>query len=138
MNSPSLSQSENQENNACDAWCAICGNASDEAREQVEILNGIVAGACVCYDCASKVANAYWRMLSPLGQSVLPAPRTKAVIPNALRKAVFERDGYRCKHCNSHIDLCADHIHPESKGGETVLENLQTLCRSCNSKKGVR
>ncbi len=28
----------------------------------------------------------------------------------------------------SHID----HIKPWSKGGETVLENLQTLCATCN------
>lgn len=32
----------------------------------------------------------------------------------------------------------ADHIKPESWGGETSLDNLQTLCRSCNSKKNNR
>ena len=36
------------------------------------------------------------------------------------------------------VDLCADHIVPESKGGITALENLQTRCRSCNSKKGAK
>ena len=55
-----------------------------------------------------------------------------------IKKQVFERDAYRCKHCGAHIDLCADHIKPESWGGETTLENLQTLCRSCNSKKNNR
>ena len=55
-----------------------------------------------------------------------------------IKKQVFERDAYHCKHCGAHIDLCADHIKPESWGGETTLENLQTLCRSCNSKKNNR
>lgn len=65
-------------------------------------------------------------------------PYRKVKISQRLRTAVFERDAYRCKRCNSHIDLCADHIHPESLGGETTMNNLQTLCRPCNSSKGVR
>jgi 5-methylcytosine-specific restriction endonuclease McrA len=29
-----------------------------------------------------------------------------------------------------------DHIVPWSKGGETILENLRTLCSKCNLGKG--
>lgn len=64
------------------------------------------------------------------------APPRKQVISQQLRTQVFERDAYRCRHCGTHKDLRADHIHPESKGGTTTLDNLQTLCASCNSKKG--
>lgn len=71
------------------------------------------------------------------GERRAPA-KTKAVISAGLRTQVFERDAYRCKHCGTHKDLRADHIHPESKGGPTTLENLQTLCAPCNSKKGAR
>lgn len=70
-----------------------------------------------------------------------PKTRTepkKKRIGRLLRRRVFERDAYRCKHCNGWIDLCADHIIPESKGGATTYENLQTLCRSCNSRKGTK
>ncbi len=56
----------------------------------------------------------------------------------SLKKAVFERDAYRCKHCETHIDLTVDHIYPKSKGGIDDLDNLQTLCRPCNSKKGAK
>jgi 5-methylcytosine-specific restriction endonuclease McrA len=35
-------------------------------------------------------------------------------------------------------DLELDHIHPESKGGETVYENIQLLCRRCNRRKGSK
>ncbi|WP_439242405.1 HNH endonuclease [Lonepinella sp. BR2474] len=62
----------------------------------------------------------------------------KQKIPNRLRKQVFERDEYRCVSCGTHLDLTCDHIHPESKGGETTLDNLQTMCRSCNSRKGTK
>jgi hypothetical protein len=62
----------------------------------------------------------------------------KDKIGRALAKRVFERDAYRCVTCGTHIDLCCDHIKPESKGGETTFANLQTMCRPCNSKKGAR
>jgi hypothetical protein len=69
----------------------------------------------------------------------IPAPpkRTKKKIPAGLRVSVFERDAYRCVVCGSHKSLCADHIYPESLGGQATFENLQTLCRVCNSKKGT-
>lgn len=55
-----------------------------------------------------------------------------------LSRSVMERDLYRCQNCGTHKDLTIDHICPRSKGGGDEMENLQTLCRSCNSKKGVK
>lgn len=84
-------------------------------------------------------------MLSLLQQNLLtyderfPSKRrTKAVISRSLAKRVFERDKYRCVSCGSHIDLSCDHVVPESKGGPTTYENLQCMCRPCNSRKGAR
>lgn len=77
-----------------------------------------------------------------LPASMLPVPARygfkKQPIPRAVAKQVFERDAYRCVRCASWTDLTVDHIHPESKGGPLTLDNLQTLCRSCNSAKGDR
>jgi 5-methylcytosine-specific restriction endonuclease McrA len=64
--------------------------------------------------------------------------KAKELIPNDLRKTVFERDAYRCQICGTWEDLTIDHIVPESKGGATEFDNLQTLCRSCNSTKGTK
>ncbi len=55
-----------------------------------------------------------------------------------LRFLVNRRDRFTCCACGrspaKHLGvvLHVDHITPWSKGGETVLENLQTLCDVCN------
>ena len=59
-------------------------------------------------------------------------------IPEVLRLAVYERDGHKCLHCGTTERLSLDHIHPFSLGGPDTLENLQTICRPCNSRKGAR
>lgn len=62
----------------------------------------------------------------------------KSPIPSELRWQVFRRDSFTCKGCGLQAHLEADHVIPESKGGPTTLENLQTLCRDCNRRKGDR
>lgn len=69
----------------------------------------------------------------------LPHSTTKKQpVSKHLRAMVFQRDGHRCASCGAENDLSVDHIIAESKGGPTTLANLQTLCRSCNSRKGTR
>jgi 5-methylcytosine-specific restriction endonuclease McrA len=64
--------------------------------------------------------------------------KTKRSISWRLRFIVMKKDGFKCKTCgespatNRTVVLHVDHIKPWSKGGETVLENLQTLCSKCN------
>lgn len=77
--------------------------------------------------------------------SGLPGPswqietgRTRAAIPASLRAAVYDRDGRACVECGATEDLTVDNIWPWSLGGEDTLENLRTLCRPCNSRKGAR
>ena len=52
-----------------------------------------------------------------------------------VRKRIFDKCGHECSHCGATGDLSIDHIHPVSKGGGDEDDNLQVLCRSCNSKK---
>jgi len=61
----------------------------------------------------------------------------KQPIPPDLRWEVWERDNFTCRHCGVRRHLSVDHIIAESKGGPMTLDNLQTLCRSCNSRKGA-
>jgi 5-methylcytosine-specific restriction protein A len=51
---------------------------------------------------------------------------------------VLLRDGYQCRVCLRVVSGKAahvDHIIPKSKGGSDLVDNLQTLCVSCHSKK---
>jgi rubredoxin len=68
-----------------------------------------------------------------------PAERiqSKQPIPADLRWEVYERDNFTCRKCGARRFLSVDHIHPESRGGTLDLSNLQTLCKSCNSRKGA-
>lgn len=76
-------------------------------------------------------------------QSATPSPtrpskRTGSKINWRLRAQVLIRDNCICQMCgaspakNPDVQLHADHIKPWSKGGETVIENLRTLCLKCN------
>ena len=55
-----------------------------------------------------------------------------------LRWQVLQRDRFTCCACGASpaitpgVELHVDHILAWSKGGETVFENLQTLCMVCN------
>jgi 5-methylcytosine-specific restriction endonuclease McrA len=50
----------------------------------------------------------------------------------------MRRDNFKCKNCgrspatDTGIILHVDHIKAWANGGETILENLQTLCSVCN------
>lgn len=64
--------------------------------------------------------------------------RARPSFTAAQRVEVYARDGGACRHCGSIQNLSIDHIVAWSKGGAHSLENFQTLCRSCNSRKGDR
>lgn len=59
-------------------------------------------------------------------------------IPASLKWDVFERDNFTCQICGSRRFLSVDHIFPKSKGGKTIIDNCQTLCMTCNRKKGAK
>lgn len=48
---------------------------------------------------------------------------------------IIARDG-KCLHCGTSANLTVDHIIPKVHGGSDHETNLQTLCFSCNQKKG--
>lgn len=50
---------------------------------------------------------------------------------------VYARHGDICKECGTDENLTIDHIIPLARGGTNKLENLQVLCKSCNSRKGA-
>ena len=49
-----------------------------------------------------------------------------------LYQQVLERDGWRCQHCGSSIDLQVHHIRPRGRLGKDTEQNLITLCATCH------
>lgn len=117
--------------------CRLCGELSNSCYEYM-----VHGGAQVCGECSDTIANAFWKQHSgeyltwhePNGRRI----GYKSQIDETLRWKIFQRDKFSCKQCGSQSCLHADHIIAESKGGPTTLENLQTLCRTCNLKKGAK
>lgn len=76
--------------------------------------------------------------------SIIPPPplwidsgKTAGGLSESVRKKILERDG-ACNICQAKTDLSIDHIIPRSLGGSHDEENLQVLCRKCNSSKNNR
>jgi hypothetical protein len=65
--------------------------------------------------------------------------KTKRYPSERLKVQVLMRDGNKCRLCGIILtgdNIHFDHIFPWSKGGETILENLQILCVVHNLAKG--
>jgi 5-methylcytosine-specific restriction endonuclease McrA len=50
------------------------------------------------------------------------------------RRGVFARDGHRSQYCGGRAESL-DHVHPRSRGGEHIWENVVACCRRCNMNK---
>lgn len=106
--------------------CNVC---EKEAMCGCYIFKGNAEEIPVCFDCIKRL------YIQAFGSKAEPREITRKGISESLRDKVFERDDYKCKFCGGDNNLCLDHIKPFSHGGKTELDNIQTLCRQCNSKK---
>lgn len=116
------------------------------ARQPRRLIGAMTAIEAVHSDKLRAIASAE---LSALVSSA-PAPQP----PRGMRKAVLERDGYRCRECGwkpgdpvperkgtgrpVFRTLEIDHIWPKSLGGPDEESNYQVLCTTCNCRKGAR
>lgn len=123
--------------------CSLC---HDSVSEMIGILE--LPDDYLCFKCIRKIFfeiyDVYSLPIMPETKGLLrytsKAKGKRTVLPREIRERVFKRDGHKCKHCGSSEKrtLTVDHIHPYSKDGAEKFSNYQTLCRSCNSKKGNR
>jgi len=64
----------------------------------------------------------------------------RKALTKEMREYVKKRDNYTCQICGKYmpdeVGLHIDHIIPVSRGGKSVISNLQVLCSKCNGKKG--
>jgi 5-methylcytosine-specific restriction endonuclease McrA len=97
-------------------------------------------GICaVCRDKQQKKSDA-----SRQARKAAKRARKRIVTQSINVNLIYKRDGYRCVECKSKVvksktykpnQATIDHIIPIAKGGSHTIDNLQTMCQSCNSNK---
>lgn len=116
--------------------CLLCDTPITELRHTYHTKG-------LCESCAEVIAEIYfhdhtgeWVFWPRENAQGISSKLKKRPLPQGLRTKVFERDKYRCVCCGTHKQLSVDHVYPEVHGGSDEFDNLQTLCKPCNSKKG--
>jgi 5-methylcytosine-specific restriction endonuclease McrA len=85
--------------------------------------------------------DAEWRKANPHYRAVVESNRRarKAGVIGVLEvhewSAVLEQYGNECLGCGTTESISIDHVIPISKGGPNTIDNIQPLCRSCNTRK---
>ncbi len=83
-------------------------------------------------------SNKEQKLFENIKEEITSRHKTSRDINLRLRFRVMQRDSFKCCACGASpakdqsVVLHVDHIVPWSKGGETVMDNLQTLCSKCN------
>lgn len=120
--------------------------------EDIDLLAGCLRGevedlenstyekpSSICAECRRMMGEGYADIISSVKIVEVEEIRIiRRYIPEKLREKIYARDGYKCKHCGKTENLTMDHVRAFSKGGRATEKNLQTLCQSCNSRKGAR
>jgi 5-methylcytosine-specific restriction endonuclease McrA len=67
-----------------------------------------------------------------------PAQQARLGISREQRHRIYRRDNYQCRNCGRRHDLTIDHVMPLARNVRPTYtdDELVTLCRSCNSRKG--
>ncbi len=79
-----------------------------------------------------------WLAKTASRQTLASPDGASRVIPQEIKIEVWQRDQGRCVECGAQEYLEFDHVIPFSMGGATSVNNLQLLCRKCNSSKRAR
>jgi hypothetical protein len=126
--------------------------ASAEFRDKLERLAKLLRSEIPDGDLAAVIERAVSDKLDRLearrlGRTTAPRTRLPGVdtsgaarhIPAAVRRAVADRDGSRCRFVSEHGRRCSErsalefhHLHPFAMGGGHSLDNVQLLCPQHN------
>jgi 5-methylcytosine-specific restriction endonuclease McrA len=111
--------------------CVICGNPFSVRPSEAKKIHTCGDRACLI---ANKLGprNPNWHH----GKTKTRKLEMSTVEYKAWRKAVFERDGYKCVFCGDKGELNADHILPWAyfPAERLAIGNGRTLCVACHRK----
>lgn len=129
--------------------CSACGDDiwQDETGEPAIAFKAIV----LCSACAIELIEPIYSLggcgaLQPfIFKDLLTSThhrKRRSTIKDYRRifKELLHKYKFQCVSCGEREEkkLTIDHIKPVSKGGTNDYENLQILCKSCNSSKGAK
>lgn len=115
--------------------CSVC----EEEHGGYDFVHVIaIKNNFICRNC---VIEAYVELEEPeIREYLIEKIKDEIIIRKSMtmeiKKIIFERDNHQCVSCGAKERLEIDHKIPVTKGGTNELDNLQVLCRSCNSSKG--
>ncbi len=80
-----------------------------------------------------------WLILSFTENARAVRPTIRVTFSKEERAAIARSQRHKCMYCGVRLtsdNLQIDHMDPVSRGGSNDDENLQALCRRCNTRKG--
>ncbi len=92
--------------------------------------------------CSKECSKEFWKKKrKDMGKGIIIKGNGQRENYYKLRFEIFKRDNFTCQYCGRNvkedkIKLHCDHIHPKSKEGLFIANNLITSCEECNSGKG--
>jgi hypothetical protein len=120
--------------------CSAMQNTLRVAVEHREFMQKASEGSMVC-SVACGILDDYELYRFQWAEIEKHAKVQRAIIKSkyqSFRTAVGERDGYHCACCGTEENPHLDHIIPVTRGGLSVIDNLQFLCTTCNNVKRRR
>lgn len=111
-------------------YCYACGNEESKHVYHLGKFHPADGWYSVCGKCFKK----YYFMK----EDEVEILKESTSVNLRVRFLVLERDGFKCVYCgrspakDNDVALHIDHVHPKSKGGSDLPENLVTACQECN------
>lgn len=128
--------------------CFLCGEPIHESEPRINFRNHLICSVCfrgLIPEIYNMAGMGDGGVIHIIFQSCLESEnnrkRKKSLrYIKGLFNKLLHKYNFECQHCGEKEEnkLTIDHIHPVSKGGDNSFDNLQILCKSCNSKKGSK
>ena len=108
--------------------CQLCGKVFEATNNKARFCGSIL----------ERNSCSYQNVL--LGMKLYKARKRNAKGSHTLQEweGLKKKFNYRCANCGKQKLLTEDHIISLKKGGTNYIDNIQPLCQSCNSKKGIK
>lgn len=117
-----------------DGWMTITKDDLERVSNDLQIQDLLIARGDVF-----KVKAGEIDFKTPIRIARLKSAREKATHTKKQWIALLEEFDYRCLRCGCYPigEPTKDHILPICRGGSDAIDNLQPLCRQCNSSGGA-